>query len=132
MSISPQQAFDAVKVLDSRWVAIERSGPGLMRAMNESGLGVCSFSAPDLEWPDGVTQWPPPEPKWRVPTDEDAKSRPMCRVRDGDEMPWVDSRTCDFVLVAVAEKQSAFAIYNKSGFLFSVWKYCEIKAEVQS
>ena len=131
MSISPQQAFDAVHLLDSRWVAIERRGPGLMVAMKESKLGVCLITVPDLVWPEGVTSWPPPEPKWVIPTDEDARQRPSCRVRDSETEDWFVVAT-GLALVAVSEGPYKFLVMRVGNSAITRWSFCEIKAKVES
>lgn len=61
--------------------------------------------------------------RWRVPTDEDAKGRPKCRVRDNEDCEWQGA-----MLLYVRERGEvsfSFTAALPSGPT-SVYRYCEI------
>jgi len=133
MSISPQQAFDAIKVLRPN---VDRIASNIVDSVRIfDGLWVhdglwMQWNTTNIEWPEGVTQWPIPEPKWRVPTDEDALKRPRCRVRDFGDRGW--SKIDESELIGVStEKAAKFFVRHENGKIFR-WRYCEIMAEVES
>ena len=66
---------------------------------------------------------PEPEKKWRVPTDEDARQRPVCRVRDGKACGWAHG-----VLIGVGDTSNTypFAAMFDSGHI-EMYSYCEIE-----
>jgi hypothetical protein len=68
LSITPQQAFEALRVLCPELKAIERTR-GNMRV----GWAFVDHDAEyvRIDWPEGVDRWPMPEPKWRDATIED-------------------------------------------------------------
>jgi hypothetical protein len=68
------------------------------------------------------------EVKWRVPTDEDAKNRPLCRVRDSENLEWQDGKK----LIAVLNCEDYCFLTVNAGYAMqnaSSWKYCEIAEE---
>ena len=128
MSISPQQALDAVKVLR----------PNVDRITSDNARGVRFFdglwiewNTTSIEWPEGVTRWPPPEQKWVIPTDEDARQRPSCRVRDAETQDWFVVAP-ESALIGVSGGPNKFLVMSGSNSVITRWSFCEIKAEVQS
>ncbi len=66
-------------------------------------------------------------PKWRTPTDEDAKKRPKCRVRNSMTMDWSGDRE----LIQVNEKadgRKSFYTRNTGGHP-TQWNQCQILDE---
>lgn len=128
MSITPQQAFEAIKTLRPNANVILRRGEDLI-AIRGPTVADFAWRTEVIDWPEGVTQWPPPEPEWRVPTDEDALNRPRCRVRDFDDRGW--SKIDESELIGVStEKAAKFFVRHENGKIFT-WRYCEIPAEVK-
>jgi hypothetical protein len=67
------------------------------------------------------------EKRWRVPTDEDAKRRPVCRARDAKTENWKG----DCILVAVCslkEEEYSFFVQRSDGWI-EQFVYCEIEEE---
>lgn len=69
----------------------------------------------------------PPQPQYRTPTDDDAKSRPTVRVRESNDHPWQEQ-----TLMYVDEKAASrkyFATRNPTSRDISRWHWwrqCEI------
>ena len=125
MSITPQQAFDALRILDPR---IEKIADKQGCLMSYNGMYMRRHYNGNIEWPEGVEQWPPPEPKWTIPTDEDARSRPACRVRDSISDEWLEGG----ILVHVSESDPPEDYRFSSSFergLLVAWKFCEIQEQ---
>ena len=61
-------------------------------------------------------------PRWRVPTDEDAKARPKCRVRDLGNHPW---REATLLYVQQVDCDFPFVVTKKDG-RYGSFRYCEI------
>jgi len=61
-------------------------------------------------------------PRWRVPTDEDAKCRPKCRVRDGKYHLWKDAI---LLFVQQVDCHFPFVVIEKNGRHGS-YRFCEI------
>jgi hypothetical protein len=61
-------------------------------------------------------------PEWIVPTDEHAKQRPECEVRDKETGLWWTKRT----LLAVYESPAPFVTVTKGGAL-AQWRQCRIR-----
>jgi len=132
MSITPQEAFDALRILDPRVEKIEfQKGTGFNAGdiICFHGVYITRNYGGNVEWPEGVTQWPPPEKKWRVPTDEDAMNRPPCRVRNNIDFKWDDR----YVLLFVFDKNCGpkFLTVSCDGVPIYV-RYCEIEELVES
>ena len=68
---------------------------------------------------------PEPEKKWRVPTDEDAKRRPKCRVRDAEDGHWVEA-TLVHVYEKVTGDDFGFTTFCGNGEAVG-WRFCEIE-----
>lgn len=67
------------------------------------------------------------EKRWREPTDEDAKRRPSCRVRDAKTENWKG----DCILVAVCsqkEEEYPFFVQRSDGWI-EQFVYCEIEED---
>jgi hypothetical protein len=62
-------------------------------------------------------------PEWITPTDEHAKARPECEVRDSDKGEWVE-RT--LVSVQLCRGFYTFATVNDKGDVCT-WKQCRIR-----
>ena len=67
--------------------------------------------------------WVEPE-RWRVPTDEDARMRPECRVRDHEDQEWQQA-TLYIVDDSPSENYRYYARL-KDVTAFDWWYYCEI------
>ena len=127
MKITPQAALDAAKVLWPETASIVPSkDENEFYLVRENDTTISHIhNTVGIDWPDGVTRWPVVE-KWRVPTDEDAMQRPVCRVRDHLSNPWlahgikllavVSGNGCPFVIAT-----------SKNGLAVSHWKYCEVE-----
>jgi hypothetical protein len=63
---------------------------------------------------------------WRIPTDDDAKKRPVCRVRDSEKQDWAADKN----LLAVLQDNSSPFIVSRGfddGFTsVGRYKFCEI------
>lgn len=66
----------------------------------------------------------PIEKKWRVPTDEDAKKRPKCRVRESSTDEWKEA-----TLVHVLSPGTAFKFSAYTTSWVSPYACCEIEDE---
>ena len=121
MSVTPQQAFDALRTFDPRIEKIAHKKGCLMSYIRQHYGG-------NIEWPEGVEQWPPPEPKWTIPTDEDARSRPACRVRDSISDEWLDGGILVYADESNSRECYEFYTISKYGFPMA-WKFCEIKEQ---
>jgi len=67
MAITPKQAFEAAKVLDSGLVKITIDEYGTSFHYPVQSLGLCSQSyarVSSVDWPKGTDQYPLPEPEW--------------------------------------------------------------------
>lgn len=60
--ITPEQAFNAAKVLWPNLAKIQWQVSGVIVRFDDSGIVTVHGS--QIDWPEGVTQWPMPE-KWR-------------------------------------------------------------------
>jgi len=79
--LTPQEAFELLRVVYPQLHRIRDEGDGFAM-MEGSPLNAC------IKW-NGETQYPPRE-RWRVPTDADKGKR--CRVKDGENEDWYESR----------------------------------------
>lgn len=128
MGITPEQAFEAIRVLRPKTQFIVKSH--IKSVLADGGMSGSWYYGVDVDWPEGITQWPMPEPKWRVPTDQEARTRPRCRVRDHESEEWNADESR--ILVAVSTELE-FGFYAKHpNNSISPWRYCEIIAEVES
>jgi hypothetical protein len=62
---------------------------------------------------------------WRIATDEDARLRPLCRVRDSEDEIWQDGKK----LIAVLNRNCPFLVVGTAANgveYLSSWVYCEI------
>ena len=125
--ITPQQALDAVRQLNPEVTHLTLNVPTWVTAFDGMELQF-SFYAPNIDWPKGVTQWPPPEPKWTIPTDEDARSRPACRVRDSISDEWLEGGMLVYADESNSRECYEFYTISKYGFPMA-WKFCEIKEQ---
>jgi hypothetical protein len=66
--------------------------PGKGNVICCSRLGGDGYVAffPEIDWPEGMTRYPPPEPKYREPTQKDVGK--MVEVRDFDRDDWCPVR----------------------------------------
>ena len=69
--------------------------------------------------------WVEPE-RWRVPTDEDARLRPKCRVRDDEDKEWQQATL--FIVEDNPNDDCPFyaRLNDGEGEVFDWWYYCEI------
>ena len=61
--------------------------------------------------------------RWRVPNDEDAKSRPKCRVRDIKEEEWEEATL--LYVSKLGDESHRFLVINSGGYPEN-FCYCEI------
>lgn len=61
--LTPEQAFEACKAL---WPETERIFCNRMVVVNKHGLGICALTTVNIDWPEGVTEWPP-QSLWEEP-----------------------------------------------------------------
>lgn len=130
MSITPQQAFEAVRVLRPDVYMILRCVSNTIVISEPNGVNYI-WRVANVEWPENVTQWPIPERKWIVPNDEHARSRPVCRVRYRLDQKWLEKQTLVFVKDTKCDEFYKFVAYDKDGYA-GRWKYCEIQEEVDT
>lgn len=68
---------------------------------------------------EGVVYERPKKTVWVVPTDEDAKKRPKCRVRDCEDDAWYYNE----ILIGAPSDERFIDIDGH------IWKFCEIEKE---
>ena len=78
--LSPQRAFECIKELWPDTTQIVKSNFHIVVFENDD---VARRLRVAIDWPDGVTEWPPNE-KWRPAKPEDIPNRPACRVKVAD------------------------------------------------
>lgn len=87
--LSPEQAWQHVKAL---WPDAEYIRKGCQKLSTDGvyrGRDIDSFIPLhhcEIDWPDGMTRYPPPEPQHREPWQDDVGK--MVEVRDRKEQPW--------------------------------------------
>jgi len=128
--ITPEQAFEAFQLLDSACERIDFGRNFLVTVFCNGARKSQQIYAPNIEWPVGVFQWPPPEPKWTIPTDEDARSRPACRVRDSTNHDWTEGGVLVYVDQSYPPEDYVFFARSECGSLI-VWRYCEIEVHLK-
>lgn len=119
--MTPQESLDIMRIIR----------PGIDSISNTKCLSIeihgehsALFYKENVQWPEGVTQWPHPE-KWRIPTDDDAQTRPACRFRDYEDREW------DYgMLILVLENKThwSFVILTDAPSV-GRFKYCEIEVK---
>jgi hypothetical protein len=115
LSITPQQAFEALRVLCPELKAIERTR-GNMRVSWAFVDHDAEYAK--IDWPEGVDRWPMPEPKWReplMPQDFGKKAR----FGDGHQWPKIS-------LLCGKAENSDFRWLDNDG---SRWSCCQVQDE---
>jgi hypothetical protein len=115
--ITPQQAFEAAKVLWPDTVRIEKRGQGALIYVNDTDYVATAFPA-TIDWPSGVDRWPMPEPKWRnarMPEDYGKQAR----FSDGHG-------THDYLLSGLLPS-GEHRYVDSHGVR---WRYCQVRDEV--
>jgi hypothetical protein len=102
--LTPQQAFELLKVLSPKATHMRRDGD----------YPIIDKYEHIINW-NGVTEYPPRE-RWRVPTDADKGKR--CRFRNSG-YPWSD---CDGIFLCVSKNR--FVVESTKGI--ASWKFCEV------
>lgn len=110
--ITPQQAFEAAKVLHPSTTHIGRAGDTGWYALGPSERA-------EVDWLSGVDRWPMPEPKWRDATIEDFLAEREARFSD-DGRDWHEST------IAGISRTNEYAFESASE---AWWKFCQCKAE---
>ena len=129
MGITPQQAFEAIKVLNPEIVTLHPKHPQWESDhwVHGNGLRVSFRCSVGIDWPEGVTQWPMPEKKWRKATvnDVDPKNPKVCRFREKNygygSDGWGEWIFCHLIYV-----NSVF-LGLRNGHDFKMFDDCEIE-----
>lgn len=122
--ITPEQAFEAIKVLNPEIVSLQRPDFPVDNNYWENLEGdVYRFRChAGIAWPEGVTQWPMPAKRWRKATIEDVvPAEPkLCRFRHPDaDRAWNEGS-----LIAVLKGQ--YVVLWMTALLW--YDICEVEA----
>ena len=128
MGITPQQAFEAIKVLNPEIVTLHPPNGVTLHTLTDpfwkgaNGVEYRFRCHAGIDWPEGVTIWPMPAKKWRKATIDDVipKYPQKCRVRSRESDIWNEDR----ILIAVID--SRFVTMNKNGH-FGTFCFCEVE-----
>ena len=125
MTITPQQAFDAIRVLypnaKSLHDELNSGGAYFWNDGVENHRFQCEA---EIDWPEGVAEWPVPVVKWRTAAVDDVNPRnPVpCRARDSTQREWHQ----EYVLLGVDDRSAYPFTAKGNGSQSSSWKYCEV------
>lgn len=118
--ITPQQAYEAVKVLWPEAVFIRRGDGASYWIDVHYSQGINRLIAASfVDWPEGVHRWPMPEPKWRDATFPGDYGKPA-RFRDAVDETWIESKLCGF-------NMTYSLYYSESN---SMWRYCQVRDDL--
>lgn len=104
--MTPKEIFEAAKVLDPslKRIAVDEHGLSFFypraRASDpgETSCGYARSSSVNIDWPNGTTEYPLPEPKWRdAEWPRDTANPPkVCRIRDTPAARWTTAELYGF------------------------------------
>lgn len=116
--LTPQKAFEHASKLFMNVVAIRKDALHryALRCVRNDSIEFEIVSVADIDWGD-LTQYPPPEKKWRPATKEDAPKPIVARVRDNENSEWRQVQLLTFL-------ENDFRPWMDANG--SVWKHCEV------